>query len=174
MDSKVVFITHPYYAINNPDNNLRIYKKNRKTDKWYYIQCKDKKEYSKELKKYVLGFYDYSRDENKAHSSMIGYFMGEKKSDDIMIQNKMRREEMAMLKDGTFIKDNMVENMKKDWSKYLENSNTQLAVLSLYQDYVDENINVKDLQKEVATSILPKLFKYCGYENPKENLEWIV
>lgn len=174
MDSKVVFITHPYYAINNPDNNLRIYKKNRKTDKWYYIQCKNKKEYSKELKKYVLGFYDYSRDENKAHSSMIGYFMGEKKSDDIMMQNKMRREEMAMLKDGTFIKDNMVENMKKDWSKYLENSNTQLAVLSLYQDYVDENINVKDLQKEVATSILPKLFKYCGYENPKENLEWIV
>lgn len=174
MDSKVVFITHPYYGINNPDNNLRIYKKNRKTDKWYFIQCKDKKEYSRELKKYVLGFYDYSRDEKKSHSSMIGYFMGEKKSDDIMIQNKMRREEMAMLKDGTFIKDDMVEDTKNNWSNYLENSNTQLAVLSLYQDYVDENINVKDLQKEIATSILPKLFKYCGYENPKENLEWIV
>ncbi len=174
MDSKVVFITHHYYGINNPDNNLRIYKKNRKTDKWYFIQCKDKKEYSRELKKYVLGFYDYSRDEKKSHSSMIGYFMGEKKSDDIMIQNKMRREEMAMLKDGTFIKDDMVEDMKNNWSNYLENSNTQLAVLSLYQDYVDENINVKDLQKEIATSILPKLFKYCGYENPKENLEWIV
>lgn len=174
MDSKVVFITHPYYAINNPDNNLRIYKKNRKTDKWYYIQCRDKKEYSKELKKYVLGFYDYSRDEKKSYSSMIGYFMGEKKSNDIMIQNQMRREEMAMLKDGTFIKDDMVDDMKKDWSNYLENSNTQLAVLSLYQDYVDENINVKDLQKEIATSILPKLFKYCGYENPKKNLEWIV
>ena len=27
MDSKVVFIAHPYYGINNPDNNLRIYKK---------------------------------------------------------------------------------------------------------------------------------------------------
>lgn len=26
-DSKVVFITHPYYAVNNPTNNLRIYKK---------------------------------------------------------------------------------------------------------------------------------------------------
>ena len=23
-DSKVVFITHPYYAVNNPTNNLRI------------------------------------------------------------------------------------------------------------------------------------------------------
>ena len=174
MDSKVVFITHPYYAVNNPDNNLRIYMKNRKTDKWYYIQCKDKEDYSKKLKQYILGFYDYSRDESKAHSSMIGYYMGEKKSDDIMIQNKMRREEMAMLKDGSFIKDDMVEDMKNAWSKYLDNSNTQLAVLSLNQDYVDENINIKDLQKEVATSLLPKLFKHCGYENPKDNLEWIV
>jgi len=174
MNSKVVFITHPYYAVNNPDNNLRIYKKNPKTDKWYFIQCKDKEHYRKELRKYILGFYEYSRDEKKSHSSMIGYFMGEKKSEDIMIQNKMRREEMAMLKDGTFIKDNMVEGMKKEWGKYLENSNTQLAVLSLYQDYVDENMNVKDLQKEIATTLLPKLFKHCGYENPKDNLEWIV
>ena len=31
---------------------------------------------------------------------MLGYFMGDKKSDDIMQRNKMRREEMAMLKDG--------------------------------------------------------------------------
>ena len=26
MDSKVVFIDHPYYAVNNPSNNLKIYK----------------------------------------------------------------------------------------------------------------------------------------------------
>lgn len=174
MDSKIIFIDHPYYGVNNPDNNLRIYKKNRKTDKWYYIQCKNKDEYRKELKKYILGFYDYSRDEKKSHSSMIEYFMGSKKSDDILKQNKMRREEMAMLKDGSFIKDDMVDNMKKSWENYLENSNVQLAVLSLYQDYVDENMNVKDLQREIATSILPKLFTYCGYEQPKKNLEWIV
>ena len=30
MDSKVVFIDHPYYAVNNPSNNLRIYKKIKK------------------------------------------------------------------------------------------------------------------------------------------------
>lgn len=174
MDSKVVFISHPYYGVNNPDNNLRIYKKAKNSDKWYYIQCKDKNEYRAELKKYILGFYDYSRDEKKAHSSMIEYFMGSKKSDDIMLQSKMRREEMAMLKNGAFIKDEMVEKMKKEWGNYLENSNTQLAVLSLNQDYVDENMSIKELQKKLTMSILPKLFKYCGYENPKENLEWIV
>lgn len=173
MDSKVVFISHPYYAVNNPSNNYRIYKKNKK-DKWYYIQCKDKEHYRKEINKYICGFYQYSRNEDKSHSSMLDYYMGSKKSDDVMKQNQMRREEMAMLKDGTFIKDNMVEKMQKHWSNYLEESNVQLSVLSLYQDYVDENINIKDLQKEVATKLMPKFLRYCGYDKPEENLEWIV
>lgn len=173
MDSKVVFIDHPYYAVNNPSNNLRIYKKNKK-DEWYYIQCKDLEHYRKEIKKYILGFYDYSRDEKKAKTSMFDYYMGSKKSEDVMERNKMRREEMAMLKDGTFIKDDMVEGMKDSWSNYLEDSNVNLAVLSLYQDYVDENIAIDDLQKEFATKIMPTFLKYCGYENPEKNLEWVV
>jgi len=173
MDSKVVFIDHPYYAVNNPSNNLRIYKKNKK-GKWYYIQCKNIEHYRKEIKKYICGFYDYSRDEKKAKSSMLDYFMGGKKSEDVMERNKMRRERMAMLKDGTFIKDDMVENMQENWSDYLEDSNANLAVLSLYQDYVDENIDIDDLQKEVATKIMPKFLKYCGYQDPEKNLEWVV
>lgn len=173
MDSKVVFIDHPYYAVNNPSNNLRIYKKNKK-DEWYYIQCKDLEHYRKEIKKYILGFYDYSRDEKKAKTSMFDYYMGSKKSEDVMERNKMRREEMAMLKDGTFIKDDMVEGMKDSWSNYLEDSNVNLAVLSLYQDYVDENIAIDDLQKEVATKIMPTFLKYCGYQEPEKNLEWVV
>ena len=49
-DSKVVFITHPYYAVNNPTNNLRIYKKAKNSDNWRYIQCKSKEEYRTKLK----------------------------------------------------------------------------------------------------------------------------
>ena len=44
-DSKTIFITHPYYAVNNPTNNLRIYKRAKNSDRWYYIQCKNKEEY---------------------------------------------------------------------------------------------------------------------------------
>ena len=40
MDSKVIFIDHPYYAVNNPSNNLKIYKTNRKGE-WHYIKCKN-------------------------------------------------------------------------------------------------------------------------------------
>lgn len=172
-NSKIVFITHPYYAVNNPNNNLRIYKKDKK-DRWYYIQCKDINDYRKKIREYICGFYDYSRNENKGFSSLIDYYMGSKKTQSVMERNKMRREEMAMLKDGTFIKDSMVSKMKNDWSNYLENSNVQLGVLSLYQDYVDENIKIKDLQKEFTTILLPEFFKHCGYDEPKKNLEWIV
>lgn len=172
-DSKIIFITHPYYGVNNPNNNFRIYKTN-KNGKWYYIQCKNKEHYRKELKKYICGFYEYSRDEKKAYCSMFEYYLGSKKDKEIMDRNKMYREEMAMLKDGTYIKDNQVQSMQKSWANYLENSNVQLAVLSLNQDYVDKNINIKKLQTEVATTILPKLFNYCGYDKPEKNLEWIV
>ena len=41
-DSKVIFITHPYYAVNNPSNNLRLYMKAKNSNKWRYIQCKTK------------------------------------------------------------------------------------------------------------------------------------
>ena len=43
-NSKSVFITHPYYAVNNPTNNLRIYKKDKNSNKWTYIQCNTKEE----------------------------------------------------------------------------------------------------------------------------------
>lgn len=105
---------------------------------------------------------------------MLDYFMGGKKSEEVMKRNQMRREKIAMLKDGTFIKDDMVSDMQKRWSNYLEDSNVNLAVLSLYQEYVDENINIDDLQREVAMKIMPKFLKYCGYEKPDKNLEWVV
>lgn len=184
-DSKVVFITHPYYAVNNPTNNLRIYKKAKNSDNWRYIQCKSKEEYRTKLNEYITGFYEYSRDKDKAHASiksfsktksdsLFDYFMGGKKTEEIMKENQMKREEIAMLKDGTFLKDKDVPLMQKRWCKYAENSNIQMTVLSFYQNYIDENINIKELQKKIATDVIPKFLSYSGYENPKENLEWIV
>ena len=105
---------------------------------------------------------------------MFDYFMGGKKSEEVMQNNKMFREKMAMLKDASYLTDNKVKKMQQDWCKYIENSNIQLSVLSFNQKYIDENTNIKDFQKIITTDVLPKFFGYCGYENPKENLEWIV
>ena len=89
-DSKVIFITHPYYAVNNPSNNLRLYMKAKNSNKWRYIQCKTKEEYKKRLNDYIAGFYEYSRDEEKTQisikemskgktNSLFDYFMDGKK-----------------------------------------------------------------------------------------------
>ena len=142
-------------------------------------------EYRTKLNEYITGFYEYSRDKDKAHASiksfsktksdsLFDYFMGGKKTEEIMKENQMKREEIAMLKDGTFLKDKDVPLMQKRWCKYAENSNIQMTVLSFYQNYIDENINIKELQKKIATDVIPKFLSYSGYENPKENLEWIV
>lgn len=184
-DSKTIFITHPYYAVNNPTNNLRIYKKAKNSNKWTYIQCKTKEEYRRKLKEYVGGFYDYSRDENKSHTSLkeylkddntslFDYFMGSKKTEKIMEDNQMKREEMAMLKNGKFLLDKDVKQMRRRWCNYIENSNIQMSVLSFNQSYIDNNISIKELQKVIATDVMPKFLSYCGYEDPKNNLEWIV
>ena len=184
-DSKVVFITHPYYAVNNPTNNLRIYKKAKNSNKWRYIQCKTKEEYRTKLNEYITGFYEYSRNKDKAYTSvkdyvktsddsLFNYFMGGKKSEEVMLENNMKREEIAMLKDGTFLKDKDVPLMQKRWRKYVENSNIQMTVLSFNQNYIDENIDIKEFQKIVATDIIPKFLSYSGYVKPKDNLEWIV
>lgn len=185
-DSKVVFITHPYYAVNNPINNYRIYKKTKNSNKWTYIQCKDKEDYRKKIKEYIIGFFDYGRNEEKANisveeflnendsSSMFDYFMGGKKEEDVLLEKKMKREEMAMIKNGKFLLDKDIPLMRKRWSHYIEDSNIQLTVLSFYQDYIDSHINIKDLQKKIATEIIPKFLSYCGYENSKDNLEWVV
>lgn len=185
-DSKTIFITHPYFAVNNPTNNYRIYFKKKNSDTWSYIQCNSKGEYRTKVKEYILGFFDYGRNEKKAYtsvkefiekdaeSSMFDYFMGGKKSDEIMEENKMKREEMAMLKNGNYLLDKDLPAMKKRWSNYIEDSNIQLTVLSFYQDYIDSNINIKDLQKKIAMEVMPKFLSYCGYEDPVKNLEWVV
>ncbi len=184
-DSQVIFITHPYFAVNNPTNNLKLYKKEKNSNNWTITKCKDKNEYRKKLQEYVLGFYGYSRNEKKAHntikdyiketdSSMLDYFMGSKKAEEVMKQNQMKREEMAMLKNGNFILDEDVSKLKKDWCRYIEDSNIQLTVLSFNQSYVDENISVKELQKEITMNLMPKFLSYCGYYDPRNNLEWIV
>ena len=98
-DSKLVFITHPYFTVNNPTNNLKIYKKAKNSNEWTVIKCKNKEDYRRKVKEHILVFYDYARDEKKAHnsvkeyirednSSLFDYFMGEKKDEQIMKENK--------------------------------------------------------------------------------------
>lgn len=132
---KVIFNSIFTFAINNPDSKY--------------------KNYSKSIKR-VQKMYDYYTNEEKRAMSMYDYYTGKLTKEDTMNLIK---------EDGTFATEKEVEKRKKLAVKYLENSNLWQGVLSFNNDYINENIDIHKLEKELATNILPKFFKRCGFKD---------
>lgn len=112
------------------------------------------KNHSKSIKR-VQKMYDYYTNEEKRAMSMYDYYTGKLTKEDTMNLIK---------EDGTFAISKEVEKRKKLAVKYLENSNLWQGVLSFNNDYINENIDIHKLEKELATNILPKFFKRCGFK----------
>lgn len=113
------------------------------------------KNHSKSIKR-VQKMYDYYTDEEKRAMSMYDYYTGK-----LTKENTMN----LIKEDGTFATSKEVEKRKKLAVKYLENSNLWQGVLSFNNDYINENIDIHKLEKELATNILPKFFKRCGFKD---------
>ena len=139
---KVIFNSIFTLALNNPDSKY--------------------KNHSKSIKR-VQKMYDYYTNEEKRAMSMYDYYTGKLTKEDTM---------NLIIEDGTFATEKEVEKRKKLAVKYLENSNLWQGVLSLSKcvvsfnnDYINENIDIHKLEKELATNILPKFFKRCGFKD---------
>ena len=126
---KVIFNSIFTLALNNPDSKY--------------------KNHSKSIKR-VQKMYDYYTNEEKRAMSMYDYYTGK-----LTKENTMN----LIKEDGTFATEKEVEKRKKLAVKYLENSNLWQGVLSFNNDYINENIDIHKLEKELATNILPKFFK---------------
>ena len=132
---KVIFNSIFTLALNNPDSKY--------------------KNHSKSIKR-VQKMYDYYTNEEKRAMSMYDYYTGK-----LTKENTMN----LIKEDGTFTTEKEVEKRKKLAIKYLENSNLWQGVLSFNNDYINENIDIHKLEKELATNILPKFFKRCGFKD---------
>ena len=132
---KVVFNSIFTFALNNPDGKY--------------------KNHNKSIKR-VQKMYDYYTNEEKRAMSMYDYYTGK-----LTKENTMN----LIKEDGTFATSKEVEKRKKLAVKYLENSNLWQGVLSFNNDYINENIDIHKLEKELATNILPKFFKRCGFKD---------
>ena len=132
---KVIFNSIFTLALNNPDSKY--------------------KNHSKSIKR-VQKMYDYYTNEEKRAMSMYDYYTGK-----LTKENTMN----LIKEDGTFTTEKEVEKRKKLAVKYLENSNLWQGVLSFNNDYINENIDIHKLEKELATNILPKFFKRCGFKD---------
>lgn len=113
------------------------------------------KNHSKSIKR-VQKMYDYYTNEEKRAMSMYDYYTGK-----LTKENTMN----LIIEDGSFATEKEVEKRKKLAVKYLENSNLWQGVLSFNNDYINENIDIHKLEKELATNILPKFFKRCGFKD---------
>ena len=182
---KVIFIDNPFFAVNNKDNNFLLYKGKDKNGKRIFKQCKNKTDYSVQAKNYLFGnkgFMTYSRNEEKANitlekcnnSNLFDYMMGGKKDISVMEINSMKREQMMMDKFGKFVTDSEASKKNFYWSKLFDKSNIHLSVLSFNKDYVDENIGIDNLQKELTTKILPMFLKQCGYPFDRNNYHFHI
>lgn len=132
---KVIFNSIFTLALNNPDSKY--------------------KNHSKSIKR-VQKMYDYYTNEEKRAMSMYDYYTGKLTKEDIM---------NLIIEDGSFANEKEVEKRKKLAVKYLDNSNLWQGVLSFNNDYLNENIDIHKLEKELATNILPKFFKRCGFKD---------
>lgn len=113
------------------------------------------KNHSKSIKR-VQKMYDYYTNEEKRAMSMYDYYTGKLTKEDTM---------NLVIEDGTFATEKEVEKRKKLAVKYLDNSNLWQGVLSFNNDYLNENIDIHKLEKELATNILPKFFRKCGFKD---------
>ena len=132
---KVIFNSTFTFAINNPNNK---YKNNDKS------------------KKRIYDMYDYYTNEEKRAMSMYDYYIGNINKDETM---------NLVLENGEFANKKEIDKRKKQAVKYLENSNLWQGVLSFNNDYLNKNIDIHKLEKELATKILPMFFKKCGFKD---------
>lgn len=132
---KVIFNSIFTLALNNPDSKF--------------------KNHNKSIKR-VQKMYDYYTNEEKRAMSMYDYYTGKLTKEDTM---------NLVIEDGTFSTEKEVEKRKKLAVKYLDNSNLWQGVLSFNNDYLNENIDIHKLEKELATNILPKFFRKCGFKD---------
>ena len=100
--------------------------------------------------------YEYYTNEEKRAMSMFDYYDGSLTKDKPM---------NLILENGKFATKEEIEKRKNLSIKYLQNSNLWQGVISFNNDYINQNIDIHVLEKELATKILPMFFKKCGFKD---------
>lgn len=134
---KVIFNYRFEFAINNPDRT----RKNIDN-----------------IVKRTTKMFDYYSNEKKKAMGMFDYYTGNLTKDEKM---------NLVLENGKYATKEEIEKRKKQYTKYIENSNLAKCVISFNNDYLNENISIKKLEQVLVKEVLPKYFKKCGYVDIK-------
>ena len=107
----------------------------------------------------TMNMFDYYADNKKKAFFMLDYFSGKIGKD---------KEMNIILENGEYATKEQVEQRKKQYEKYIENSNIYKLVISFPKGYLEENVNIKDFEKNLAKDIIPQFLKKCGFVDIKK------
>lgn len=137
---KIIFTCKFRFALNNPDNKF----KNENYKKFLESDVKVMTGYYKDRKKEVVG--------------MIDYYTG----------SKQERLVNLVLENGNYATEKEQEKIKDQIVKATENSNLYKGVVSFDTDWITQTIGLRDLEKLIATEVMPKFLKRCGFVDMKK------
>ena len=107
----------------------------------------------------TMNMFDYYASEKKKAFFMLDYFSGKIGKD---------KEMNIIFENGEYATKNEIEKRKRQYEKYIENSNIYKLVISFPENYLEENVDIKKFEKDLAKHIIPMFFKKCGFENVKD------
>lgn len=110
----------------------------------------------------VVNMFDYFSNPKKSVVRLIDYYMGHTRQEHYNL----------ILKDGKVASKQDIEMRKNDYKNYIKNSNLWKGIVSFNNEYVDDNISLKDLEQRFAKEVMPKFLKYCGFKK-LDNVDYV-
>ena len=106
----------------------------------------------------TMDMFDYYADNKKKAFFMLDYFQG---------KFGKEKEMNIMFENGEYATQDEIDKRKKQYEKYIENSNIEKLVISFPEGYLEENVDIKKFEKDMAKHIIPMFLKKCGYADIK-------
>ncbi len=104
----------------------------------------------------LRGMFNYLSNLEKKAINMFDYYAG--KIND-------HQETNLIMKNGKYATKEDMDNLKKEYTKYFENSNLYRGIISFPKDYLDNSIEYSVLEQKLMKEIIPKFLKHCGFKD---------
>ena len=107
----------------------------------------------------TMNMFDYYADNKKKAFFMLDYFSGKIGKD---------KEMNIMFENGEYATKDQIEQRKRQYEKYIENSNIYKLVISFPEGFLEENVDIKTFEKKLAKETIPQFLKKCGFVDIKK------
>src|SRR5574344_483109 len=92
----------------------------------------------------------------KSAQGLFDYYSG-----DINKKDKMN----IMLENGKMATPNQIELRRKEYGKYILDRNLARCVVSFNNDYINNKMDIVELEKRMVKHIIPMYLKKCGFKD---------